>query len=188
MPNNYTETGKPSKLVAICHGAGSAVTEWVRNSSYNNIVNYLNNAGYAIFDCNGWSNESSGYNFWGCPKGVSAWRKAYDYITQNYNVETNINIYGFSMGGLTALNLVLNNFPNVKCIALGSPVINLDSCWGASPHDNMVLGYGTDDYSQISPGNNPYASIYTENNKLYFNKQIPPIRIWYGSTETNRSG
>lgn len=36
----------------------------------------------------------------------------------DFNVEENLSIYGFSMGGLTAMHLVMNGFPNVKCIAL----------------------------------------------------------------------
>ena len=93
---------------------------------YNNLVNTFVDAGYAVFDCNGYNETFFGCNFWGSHRGVEAWRKAYDYIVKNYNVEDNVSIYGFSMGGLTALNLVLIGFPNVKCIALGSPVLDVE--------------------------------------------------------------
>lgn len=195
LPGTYTPYGKPTKLVMICHGAGRGVTtpnagdnkSWIQLSDYNAIANKFLNAGYAVFDCNGYSNEYAGNNFWGCHRGVEAWRKAYDYMVNNFNVETDFSIYGFSMGGLTALNLVMEDFPNVKCVALGSPVLNLEACWneGGDTRTKMQLAYGmTTSYdADKARGCDPIKRLITIGSDEYCLTNMPPIKIWYGSTE-----
>jgi len=185
LPLNYTASGKPTKLLMICHGAGRPVvgadTCWINTDSYVNMINNFVSNGYTVFDCNGASN--SHYDFWGSPVGMSAYRKAYEYVTQNYNVETNLNIYGFSMGGLTALNLAFQDFPNIKAIALGSPVINLEEAWNnniASLYSTTTTTYSDD----LVAGYNPNLNIKTFNNSYFVFKKLPPIKIWYGGNET----
>lgn len=195
LPGTYTPYGKPTKLLMICHGAGRGVTtpnpgtntSWIQESGYNAIANKFINAGYAVFDCNGYNNQYEGNNFWGCHRGIEAWRKAYDYIVNNYNVENDFSIYGFSMGGLTALNLVMEDFPNIKCIALGSPVINLEACWneGGDTKTKMQLAYGmTTNYDpDKARGCDPISRLVMINSDEYCITNMPPIKIWYGSTE-----
>lgn len=144
------------------------------------VNNFISN-GYAVFDCNGASNTN--YDFWGSPVGISAYRKAYEYVTNNYNVETDLYIYGFSMGGLTAMNLVMNDFPNVKAVALGSPVLNLAEAWS----NNIAALYSTTttEYSDsLVAGYNPYLLIKQLNNSDIVFKKLPPMKIWYGGNET----
>lgn len=196
LPTSYTQIGKPTKLVMMCHGAGRGVYgastafdqngDWRQITEYNKLVSALVSNGYAVFDCNGYSNTNLGCSFWGVQRGIEAWRKAYDYIVKNYNVEENISIYGFSMGGLTALNLAFQAFPNVKCVAVGSPVTNLDettyqhagstafnAAWGISAYDASVF-----------LGNNPIANVMAIDNTDYCFKTIAPLKIWFGGTET----
>ena len=176
----------------ICHGAGNGVTSvqgidkgWEDIADYNNLIDTFVNAGYAVFDCNGYDNTIFGVNFWGSPKGVEAWRKAYDYIINNYNVEHNFSIYGFSMGGLTALNLVTNKFPNIKAVALGSPVIDLEKSWEDGQVKLMQLGFGLGSkYDKtFTIGCDPMQKIVKINGSEYYNANVPPVKIWYGSTE-----
>ena len=185
LPSTYTQLGKKSKLVMLCHGSGRNVygeeSSWVNVAPYNALVNAFVNAGYAVFDCNGYANDYYGHEVWGAPKGVQAWRKAYDYVVKNYNVDENFSIYGFSMGGLTALNIAFSNFPNIKCVAVGSPVLDLVKCWNGNAKDNMQHSYDMTNYDTDKvAGSNPIANVI--DGKCY--KSIPPLRIWYGGTET----
>lgn len=186
LPSTYSQTGTPTRLLMMCHGAGRPVvgaeTCWVNTESYMNMLNNFVSSGYAVFDCNGASN--SHYDFWGSPVGLSAYRKAYDYVVNHYNVEHEVSIYGFSMGGLTALNLAFQDFPNIKAIALGSPVINLEEAWSTSIA--ALYSTTTTTYSDsLVAGYNPNLNIKTFNNEDFVFKKLPPIKIWYGGNETH---
>lgn len=154
---------------------------WTELASYNALVSKFTDNGYAVFDCDGIDDTFNGANFWGSPLGYNVWKKAYEYVVKNYNVEKDFSIYGFSMGGLTALNLLFNNLPNVKCVALGSPVIDLSKCWlDTAPKAQMKLSFDTQEYGENMVGYDPMSHII--DNKITAN--LPPIKIWYGSTET----
>ena len=195
LPYKYKPVGEPCKLLMMCHGAGRGVSgadNWTTNENYNTLVDLFKSSGYAVFDCNGFKNDALGWSFWGNQRGVEAWRKAYMYVTDNYNVEKTFSIYAFSMGGLTAMNLAFQGFPNINAIALGSPVLNLRKVWDATDGTKNVLKvlYGLDDEWDESKvvGNNPYKHITTVDNINYCPYNLPPIKIWYGSTETNNTG
>lgn len=186
LPKTYNNVGNPSKLLMMCHGAGQGVNSWKTSEGYQAIVNKFLDRGYAVFDCNGFKNDSLGWSFWGDPRGVSAWYKAYQYVVDNYNVEKQFSIYGFSMGGLTALNLALNGFPNIKCIALASPVISLEACYNDDGVKEVIkLLYGMGDTFDPSKcyGSDPYSRIVNINNTDYVFSKLPPVKIWFGSTE-----
>ena len=198
LPGNYSVYGKPTKLVMLCHGAGKGVNTtdstdtWIKEVGYNNIVNSLLSNGYAIFDCNGIANDLYHCNFWGEQRGVEAYRKAYQYIVNNYNVEKDFSIYGFSMGGLTALQIGSSMFPNIKCIALGSPVTNIKAIWDNTESAPLLAElYGMNNAITYEPlkviGCDPTMSIMTINDINYFNKPLPPLKVWYGSTEIQPS-
>ena len=187
LPDSYTTGGVPTKLLMLCHGASHGVTgdnNWTTNGSYNNLVNAFVSSGYAVFDCNGYNNTADGHDFWGCPRGIEAWIKAYQYIVNNYNVEHEFCIYAFSMGALTALNLAFHNFPNIKAIGLGSAVLKLDLC---AVETSMRTAYGITG-SSYDPtktyGSNPYQHIKTIDDLQICDTSLPPIKIWFGSTET----
>lgn len=186
LPGDYNPIGKPSKLLMVCHGAGRGVTGadgWASADSYNDMISLFVNNGYAVFDCNGYSNDAYGVNHWGCPRALEAYRKAYDYITKNYNVETNLCVYGFSMGGLTALNLANENFPNIKAIGLGSPVINMREYAGgnAACHAAYFMGDSYDESK--AKGYDPIKWLFAISGTNYVFKSLPPIKIWFGGNE-----
>lgn len=185
LPTSYTSYGRPSKLLMICHGAGQGVNGWKENAGYKDIVRRFNESGFVVFDCNGFKNDALGWSFWGNQRGVEAWRKAYQYIVNQYNVESTFSVYGFSMGGLTALNLAFQSFPGIKSIALGSPVISLEACYNdPSVKDVLNVLYGMEAYDKAkTAGCDPYRNISFSEGEPYCYKPLPPIKIWYGSTE-----
>lgn len=192
LPTSYSASGTPTKLLMMCHGAGRGVygedDSWSSTQSYINMVDGLVGAGFAVFDSNGYGNDELGYNFWGAPRGLEAYRKAYEYVVANYNVTSDLCIYGFSMGGLTALNLVLQGFPNVKAVGVGSPVMDLTLM---NPQTSTAFSEayeldGVYDEKKVKPYD-PYARIRVIDDKSYIFANIPPLKMWYGSTETTGS-
>lgn len=186
LPKNYTPFGKPVKLIMMCHGAGQGIDSWKNHEGYQALVQMFRSQGYAVFDCNGFKNDELGWSFWGNQRGVEAWRKAYKYVTDHYNVEKTFSIYGFSMGGLTAMNLAFQGFPNIDCIALSSPVLNLEACWddeSVKPVLKVLYGLGDEWDDDKVVGNNPYKHIIDINGVKHCFHKLPPIKIWYGSTE-----
>lgn len=189
LPKNYSQSGKKVPLIMMCHGAGQSVKQWRNNTGYNNLVTMFKEHGYAVFDCNGFNNTPEGYCFWGANKGIEAWRKAYDYVVENYNVEREFSIYAFSMGGLTSMNLMFQNFPNIKCMAIASPVLKMEACWN-DESVRPVLKTVYDIPQEVSEydssyftGTDPWKRVVEIDNKKYCFAKTPPIKIWYGSTE-----
>lgn len=188
LPATYSPNGKPCKLLMICHGASRGVTgdePWPEMGSYNAMVDGFIKAGYAVFDCNGYANDFMGMHFWGAPRGVEAWRKAYDYITRHYNVEHGLNVYGFSMGGLTALNLMFSRFPHIKAVGVGAPV--LDVTKEMFEHDTTVLtAYGmTNGWDESATvGSRPMQRIVTLDGTPMIMGPYPPVKMWFGKEDT----
>lgn len=195
LPINYKPVGRPCKLLMMCHGAGNGVSgagNWTTNVYYNALVNMFTHYDYAVFDCNGFKNDTLGVSFWGNQRGVEAWRKAYQYIVDNYNVEKTFSIYAFSMGGLTAMNLAFQDFPNINAIAMGSPVLDLQKVFESTDGTTAVLqvlyGLGaTWDESKVY-GQNPWEHIKNINNQDICLHKLPPLKIWYGGAETGSAG
>ena len=197
LPTSYKNVGKPTKLLMMCHGAGKGVSgefDWTTNSDYCRLVNRFIESGYAVFDCNGYNNESSGQNFWGAQRGIEAWRKAYQYVIDNYNVEKCFSIYGFSMGGCTALNLAFQKFPNINSIIVSSPVINLEACFNGDIGcaSAMSHAYGFKDssggFQDCMRLQSPINRIVSINDVDYCFDYIPPIRIYFGGNEVGQAG
>ena len=189
LPQNYNQSEKKVPLIMMCHGAGQSVKQWKTNTGYDSLVSMFTEHGYAVFDCNGYDNTSEGYCFWGANRGIEAWRKAYDYVVENYNVEREFSIYAFSMGGLTSMNLMFQNFPNIKCMALASPVLRMEACWNdESVRYGLKAAYEipqeVSEYDEsYFTGADPWKHIVEVNNKKYCFAKTPPIKIWYGGTE-----
>ncbi len=186
LPESYSPFGSATKLLMMCHGAGQGVNTWKEHDGYKDIVQKFVDRGYAVFDCNGYKNDELGWSFWGDRRGVEAWRKAYKYVIDHYNVEKTFSIYAFSMGGLTALQLAFHSFPGINCIAMGSPVVNLKACW----EDNSLkavlktlYGLGAEWDDLAVAGSDPYKRITEIGGEKYCFASLPPIKVWYGSTE-----
>lgn len=185
LPSTYSISGSPVKLACIVHGAGKNAIEWSKIESYQNIVHSLASNGFAVFDCNGVNNSAEGGSYWGNILGTSCYMKAYQYIQEHYNVKKELAVYGFSMGGMTALQLA-NSFPPVTCIALGSPVISLKEIYDGteSSTQNVIrslYGMGETYDTEKTIGQDPYSAIIDGK----YTWSLPPCRIFFGELETS---
>lgn len=200
LPSNYNNNIKtPTKLCVYCHGAGGIV-----NSSTGGEISgasYLVNAGYAVLDCAGVvGNQTSAGSCqnMGGPIAIQGYRKAIEYVMNNYNVEDKIYLHGGSMGGLMALNLV-NSYPEiVKVLSLFFPVTDMYNQawlhpWWAGDYgtkkmiatlynfdDNTGLTYEANKVIGFNPINNKSIEV---NNDKYTSLPVP-IKIWHGTADT----
>ncbi|MBQ4161222.1 MAG: hypothetical protein IJD83_09870 [Clostridia bacterium] len=114
LPENYTKTGMPTRLVINCHGAGGTVTTDDSQIEHQAITQYLVANGYAVMDANGLPETYSAQhdinicNNIGSPIAVSCYVKAYHYCMKNYNLYPDVFVHGASMGGISSTNLVLS--------------------------------------------------------------------------------
>lgn len=111
LPTTYNNVGSPTKLCVFMHGSSGGFTNTSTSLEIDHGNNLVEN-GYAIMDV-------SVHNFhMADPMAISMYKKAIDYVMNNYNVENRIYLHGHSMGGWCALNFS-NKFPNlIKVIGM----------------------------------------------------------------------
>jgi len=108
LPLSYSVDGEPTRLILMCHGAHgyirASTTTWY-NANWKEFCDYLLSQGYGLFDANvlptNTGIDQMGYAN-GSPLYINNLKKAYDYITENYNVKKQIFAHGTSMGGYGA--------------------------------------------------------------------------------------
>ena len=109
LPYTYKQKGNPVPLIMLCHGASAHVSDtyWYNTgSNITTLVNAFESAGYAVFDVDNTRGVAGGYPDWGGLPLMTAYIHAWEYIKQNYNVESKLYIYSMSMGTCAALNMM----------------------------------------------------------------------------------
>lgn len=195
LPSTYTETGEPTKLAMWAHGAGGRVTE-TSAGELEAAADHLLSVGYALFDVNGSNNDYPEHaDHMSSPRTISAYKKAYDYVVQNYNIDPLIYVHGHSMGGLLALNFA-NKFSGiVRCLALAHPVVDLkgqawNHPWFGTTRKQLAIEHNFNDKTGATfeadklTGYDPIntMALLSGDKRLIFNKL--PIKIWHGTADT----
>lgn len=124
LPKNYSHTGKPSKVLMVCHGGTGEVRAdgyWYPGDQADmyDTMNMFRENGYVIFDVDRDTNSAN--QCYGSPVMLEAYYNAFKYIRENYNVEDKLNIYAMSMGTNTAFNFVNLYRPLVKAVLITGP-------------------------------------------------------------------
>ena len=115
LPDSYSETGRGTRLVINCHGAGGTVTTDDSQVEQQMLTKYLLANGYAVMDVNGLPNDFAKIkgvdirNNIGSPVAVQSYVKAYRYCIDRFNLKREAFIHGASMGGISSTNVVLSN-------------------------------------------------------------------------------
>lgn len=114
LPESYSPTGRATRLVISCHGAGGTVSADNSQTEQHVLTHYLLANGYAVMDANGLP-EAYGRevgidlcNNVGSPVAMDCYVKAYHYCMEHFNLRREVFMHGGSMGGLTSTNLVLS--------------------------------------------------------------------------------
>ena len=105
LPEQYSETGAPTRLVVNCHGAGGTVTTDDSQTEHQVLTQYLVANGYAVMDVNGLPEAyAKKYgidirNNIGSPIAIRSYVKAYHYCMEHFNLKPDVFVHGGSMGG-----------------------------------------------------------------------------------------
>ena len=136
LPESYTRTGEPTRLVIINHGAGGQVTDSISENGNSSFALLLQKKGYAILCVNGVPEKMRNTKYMnaeqnGAATHMGGWvymrsaLAAYKYVVEKYNIARDgCFVIGRSMGGITSLNLAMSGVIPVKALALDAPVID----------------------------------------------------------------
>ena len=198
FPDNYTASGKPTRLVINCHGAGGTVSTDDSQVEKQTLTKYLLANGYAVMDVNGLPNDFSKINGIdirnniGSPIAIQSYIKAYHYCIENFNLKREVFVHGGSMGGISSTNLVLSNcIPVIAqsgfCPVLdtyhqiflrpwtnGAPKIALGKFYHLEKDANGEFIY---DEERIT-GYNPMGRLLRIEDKEYLNYPVP-VKFWH---------
>lgn len=113
LPNTYSNTGKPTRLIIYCHGAGTHFT--FSNSTSFDTQNHVDPAyflaeGYAVMDIDGNPMGADAHAF--RPQAMSAYVEAYKWAIEHYNIyRDGVLLGGRSMGGGNTMYLLRSTCP-----------------------------------------------------------------------------
>ena len=130
LPDSYTDSGKPTRLVINCHGAGGTVSTDDSQIEHQALTQYLVANGYAVMDVNGLPEEYAKKmgidirNNIGSPIALRSYVKAYHYCMDNFNLKREVFVHGGSMGGISSTNLVLSGCVPVIAHSAFCPVLD----------------------------------------------------------------
>ncbi|MBQ8340093.1 MAG: hypothetical protein IJY16_06585 [Clostridia bacterium] len=130
LPEQYSESGAPTRLVINCHGAGGTVTTDDSQVEHQVLTQYLVANGYAVMDVNGLPKayaEKYGIdirNNIGSPIAIRSYVKAYHYCMEHFNLKPDVFVHGGSMGGISSTNLVLSGCIPVIAHSAFCPVLD----------------------------------------------------------------
>lgn len=140
LPPNYTNNGEPVRLIVYVHGSTDYESKWqnaIRGQVGNDeVITYLVNEGYAVFDCYGHSSDAqitddTGHTY-GSVDCSNCYIAGIRRVLDVYNIRNDgIYVTGISSGGLTALNLAFNNtLPVLACAPLAPAISLYNRCFG----------------------------------------------------------
>jgi len=125
FPKQYSNIGKPTRLIIYCHGAGANYT--LTSSGFAFDARYWLSEGYAVCDIEG--NPYDNTNEHGfIPAAMESYTAAYRWIIEHYNIYPEILLAGKSMGGGETFDLLSSTIPIIASCAI-SPVCNYIWWW-----------------------------------------------------------
>lgn len=122
FPHDYSYDKKPVKLCICLAGSTTYITEdSVSIENFVIPVEQLLAEGYACLQINGTPNVESTQDSNGSPIFLRCIKKAYEYVTNKYNIDMNgVYLCGYSHGTLECMQIVVNKaLPVRACIVYG---------------------------------------------------------------------
>ena len=200
LPENYTDDGKPTRLVITCHGAGGTVTTDDAQIIPKPLTKYLVANGYAVMDVNGLPEEYAKLqgidvrNNIGSPIAIRSYVKAYFYCVNNFNLQREVFVHGASLGGISSTNLVLSGQIPVIAHSAFCPVLDtfneifthpwsdglpkyaMGKIYGFDKDENGEYLYDESKLAGFNPVKNAKANYYPVPVKFWHCKDDPIVR------------
>ena len=145
LPKDYSHTGKPFKVLMVCHGGTGEVRAdgyWYPGDQADmyETINMFRENGYVIFDVD--KDNTSLNQCYGSPVMLEEYYNAFKWIQENYNVEDKLNIYAMSMGTNTAFNFVNLYRPLVKAVLITGPRTGVSGDDLTNMNANTLANFG----------------------------------------------
>ena len=223
LPESYTPTGKKTPLIMYCYGASCGITtnSWYGNSTgegdganFLAMVRRFTSEGYAIFDVDNTRHVTSGFNDWGSLPLMSAYIKAWEYVKENYNVESDLYLLSASMGTPVAQNMMKWYKGNIKTALILAPrPFGIKGRWDETyatitdeRKKEFLVAWGLEDDAILTDdtfvvpaksdvftaavdarfrGFYHYENMVTINNTNYVFEKYPPMKVMVGLNDTS---
>lgn len=196
LPITYSVSGAPVPIIMMGHGYPGHVTDssWYQsgNANFTALVDNFVNNGFAVFDVDNTRANANGWMDWGCLPLMSAYRKAWDYIRKNFNVQNQMMIYSFSMGTPAALNFAKWWPDEVKCALHAAPrpvcKARYTSLPAGTDRDEMDAAFaiatpGTWNDDRLRAFSH-WENIIDIGGTKYAPAQMPPTKVIVGQSDT----
>ena len=202
LPDSYSETGTPTRLVISCHGAGGCVCATGSQAEDQILTKYLLANGFAVMDVNGLPEEFSKekdidlLNNIGSPIALRCYVKGYTYCMEHFNLKPDVFVHGASMGGISSTNLVLSGcIPVIAqsgwCPVLdtynqiclhpwsgGAPKFALGKIYGLAQAEDGEYIYDEAKVVGYNPANSRKAANYPVPLKFWHCVDDPTVPYW----------
>ena len=223
LPETYTPTGKKTPLIMYCHGASCGITtnSWYGNSTgegdganFLAMIRRFTSEGYAIFDVDNTRHVTSGFNDWGSLPLMSAYIKAWEYVKENYNVESDLYLLSASMGTPVAQNMMKWYKGNIKTALILAPrPFGIKGRWDETyatitdaRKKEFLVAWGLEDDEILTDdtfvvpaksdvftaavdarfrGFYHYENMVTIDNVNYVFEKYPPMKVMVGLSDTS---
>lgn len=112
LPETYSNTGEPTRLIIYCHGAGtnysSSITRFPTSALQ---PEYWLKEGYAVMDIEGNPFDNTNEHFY-IPQAKEMYELAYNWVVNTYNIcKDGVFLGGRSMGGGMCFDLLQSDIP-----------------------------------------------------------------------------
>ena len=151
LPENYNPDGEPCPIILFAHGYSGYVTEnkWRElEKGEGALAEYFVRHGFAVFDVDNTAGSLTGKTDLGCPQLLESYRKAWDVIRRQYNVQDRYLIYSVSFGTFTAMNLMAHEPTFVKAACMTGCRFSVKTVFDRGTYNEQIArGFGFDDPS-----------------------------------------
>ena len=168
LPETYSESGAPTKLIVMTNGYSAYLTDsvWNGNTADNvGIIRSYLDAGYAVYVVNNTANRTSQTPDLGCPQLVDSYLKAYEYIQEHFNVEKQFSIHSRSFGTFAATRLMREVPELIKCAVMTGPRVSFKLAYNGVDKAFVAERFGFDDVTGATyeadklVGHDPYTDV-----------------------------
>jgi len=168
LPKQYKNSGKPTRLIIYCHGAGVHYTYQSNRfpegaSNFGLEPEYWLSEGYAVMDIEGDPYDDVNKHFY-IPQALQCYLNAYHWVVEAYNICTDgIFLGGRSMGASMALEIINNGIiPVIACFPVAggfNPIAMWNAMGGASYRQFVAEHMGLPNADQVAwTNNNPMSA------------------------------
>ena len=186
LPSSYSKNGEKTKLIVYFHGWSHYVKygEWGNgNAGFLEQKQYWASKGFAVMDCNNWRHDlESGQSGLGSRQSMEAYRKCFEWVKANFNIDERPYIVCGSAGGVTGINCTYS-WSDVRAAVWLDCWLKLSESYNswsvAKSYFPELFGFAnTTDWEEEKVKNyNPYQRVFEIGSTKYAVSPQCPIKV-----------